>query len=410
MDRLKERVTSTESTETEQTHFIETWARWLRIKVHEFAHASNFSKQTKQELTNNFIKAIEKWKNDKDHGAKHSFDVYQGMQLLAGGDTQETPADKEMQLVAVLHDLAQFFEVRNVKTGEKLDNADARKLHADTMANYYEAFIQTLNITNVNSANLIVAIRVHDDVYNSKIHENLPYIAQLLSDGDKLFGATKEETAIEDMTPQNMVETAIERNKIGAEKQAGQGWYLLWQELSQVVRQRWRYGDRWFSDRLAAVSKDMDVHMYTEAGKKLAQERKKVFLEIAPEMYAQEFQAVVEHLQKWENLPNKPKVIATGKNHEPSEISPSNLSYLGILIQELYSLDINPGLDEKYQRDEVEARGYMIQIEFEDGTVTIDPSIARFAYNSERVFIGAEGKESFEEVIKKIVSDNFTTS
>lgn len=343
------------------------------------------------------LEALKTWKNHGDHGAIHSFHVYEGMREIAKEENKASwlqENDSKMQVVAALHDLMQILPFTNPKTGESLDG-DKRRMHADTAANVLLVFGKELELTREEIYELGVAVKDHDDVYMGKVSKRLSYLGQLLSDADKLYGAGI-------LNADDLAEVAIRRNQKGAGN--SQGWYLL-RNLSINEVRKWRYGDRWNSNRLSAVLTDMKLHFFSEHGRKIARLRKKSFLTKAPELYSSEYDTTVQVLQQLlDRVNTKDKIVfLTGKGQQPEEIAIHSEEDLAVIINEAYERELP--LEKKYRREGFSPRGWMIQFDLDEENIVIDPSIARFAFQENR-FVPKRGRKLFVKTVANVVKEN----
>lgn len=365
------------ATPLDQALFVSKWKRELLGMIDTLAKKTDvilpvIVGETKQ--------AIELFTTHKDHGATHSFYVYEGMRFLAEKEGLKID-DSTLQAAAVLHDIAQLLPNKNPQTGEILTK-DQRLSHPEIMARAVLQFGEALNIQEKDTREIMAAIRHHDDTYTSEKYGHMRPLGNLLADSDKLFGGGMSRD------PKDMAHDAIVRNQQGADNP--QGWYLLRDDLTPEQRNNWKYGDRWIGDRVSAVRKDIfKTEFYTESGKQISEQRRSIFIQQAKIAYGAEYDATQEALKNWRlSKAKKVSVIVSlvGKNpngNDPQVEHVEQNEAIDNVVDRAYKKDLGVKTREGFPA----TRGWKIQISI-DGSIPIilDPSIARFSTKEE--FLG----------------------
>lgn len=356
---------------TNEALFVDKWKRELLGITGILANKSNVG--ILPEILIETKQAIKSYTTHKDHGASHSYFVYEGMRYLAEKEGL-TIDDSILQAAAVLHDIAQILPNKNPQTGELLTK-DQRLSHPEIMARAVIQFGEALNIKEKDIREIMAAIRHHDDTYTSGKYEHMRPLGNLLADSDKLFGGGMSREVKE------LAHDAIIRNQQGADNP--QGWYLLRDDLTQDQRNNWKYGDRWIGDRVSAVRKDMfKTEFYTESGKQIAEQRRSIFIEQAKIAYGAEYDATHEALKNWRTSmdTNAPAIVRLiGKNPNGTDPQVERVEQdeeIKAVIDRAYNKDLGVKTREGFPA----TRGWKIQISIGEGKpIILDPSIARFS-------------------------------
>lgn len=370
------------SPQNSEPFFINKWHRELLDITKQLDQKSILSSIISE--TND---AITTYINNKEHGAQHSYFVYEGMKWLAQNEGVDID-DSILQATAVLHDMSQFLPNKNPQTGEQLTN-DQRATHPEIMARAVMQFGKALNIKEKDIHEIMVAIRHHDDTYTVGKYEHMRPLGNLLADADKLFGGGLSRD------PNDLAIDAIKRNQQGSSNP--QGWYLL-RDLSVEERDGWRYGDRWLSDRVSPVRKDIyKTPFYTYTGKKIAEKRRTQFIKQAKVSYGEEYDDVTSIMELWGSHSKDTTIKLVGKNPDgtqPIEENITNINDIDAVVKRAYEKELPVK-----SRDGFIPRGWKIQITTDGRTYIIDPSIARFKTKEEFIdkltssFISPENQE-----------------
>jgi len=368
------------------TRTIESWVGTLTKGVDFLYEEGELSQVAADWLRT----GIHLWERHPDHGAAHSYDVYQGMCRLM---EQESEVDDALlQAAAVLHDFAQVYgEVMDVKTDTSFSGVNTKKRHAVLGAMFIDYIGHSLGVDTKQMRKLRTAVRRHDHAYDGRIYTDMPLEAQVLSDADKLFGAG----IFDEDNVDSVVAGTIHRN--AQSFAAENGWYLL-RDLSKEERGLWRYGDRWLSDRLSAVWRDIGgMFFYTEEGKRLAELRQHAFKEYAPDIYAQYYDTTVADLSWWHRHNAEIAVVLVGYGQK------SEVKGVGRFGEEVIkgAFERELVLPPDKQRGKFEGRGWMIQLTCGSEMRVIDPSVARFAF-VEGTFSPQQGRYMFKEKISDV--------
>ncbi len=321
--------------------------------------------------------ALDAWVNHKDHGAQHSYAVYEGMVWLAQQDgTWSQDQDSTFQALAVLHDLSQILPFKDPVTGNPL-NGDQRKAHAKAMSVAIRFFGGGLGLQKGEVNDLARSIRHHDDEYLGKHYPFFSRAGMILADADKLFGAGLSRD------PKQLAADAIARNQQGASRP--DGWYLL-RDLTKEQRDNWQYGDRWLSDRVSAVRMDMiGIQFYTETGKRMAKERRDAFLEQAHIAYGKEYDDTKRAVDLWNTAIHYGRSISiqlVGKNSKGVDPLTEHIEY-PYDVDTIIAMAYEKRLNVKTRADFDNPKGWKIQATIEGNSVIIDSSIARFSSKSD---------------------------
>lgn len=362
-----------------ESELTQGWVAALHGVVRELARRDGFLEAT----TGQIHEAIDNWVVHPDHGAQHSYHVYEGMKWMASeeGWLGEV-SDSVLQAMAVLHDLMQTVPLVDPKTGSAFVG-NQRKLHAKAMATAVGYYGQRLGLPEEEITDLAFNIRHHDDVYEGIGDRPFSYAGQLLSDADKLFGSGLSRN------PKELARGAMLRNLKGSS--GLQGWYLLRGDIGEDERREWNYGDRWLVDAVASVKVDIfRLPFYTATGRQLGEARKKAFLELVERVYGDEYDRAVDALKVWRDLESQgdeTTVFLVGKDQSPELVEK------GIPIDQVVAKahQRTLPLKQQYLRDGLEPRGWKIL--FSD--FVIDPTIARFAFSAQGKFESEEGRRTF---------------
>ncbi len=354
----------------EPNMFVSSWEQKLRQCVSESAALGDIHPEIAQEAQT----GITNWVKDKEHGGVHAWYVYMGMQWLAKQEYIE-PQPKTWEAAAALHDLGQFLPLKNRKTGESNLTGNPRLRHPQMLNVLTRLFGDRLGLTGAEVIEAASAIRIHDDVFANKIHPELSDTAKLLSDADKLFGASLN------CQPEQLVREIIQRNYDGLDK--AEGWYLI-RNLSVATRNAWQYGDRWYGDGISAVRRQINMPYYTPTARKLSLAMKSLFTSIPSDVYGNIYDQMQERLRLWETSPDPDKKIwLVGKEQRAQEIT--SASSLTEQVDLAYKRKL-PLLSKKLTRQS-EPRGWHLRLETSDTIAIIDPSIARFP--SKAIFLSS---------------------
>ncbi len=393
-DRIPDQEPSTET----GAAMIALWTSRLLTAINVLGRQSTSTGELvyKPDVLDLARQAVTKWASESaakvDHGAWHSYYVYEGERWMAQQEERATEvADTFLQAQAVLHDIMQFLPFNSPTTGESLPG-DQRRRHAIASAALVQTFGSIFGLSSVEVHELSQAIRVHDDVFADKMH-HISYAGQLLSDADKLFGA-----ALPAEEPEIIVSKTIERNYTGAHLADGSGWYIFRDDSSEG-RAQWQYGDRWNRDGVSAVKKGMfDIQFYTEVGQKLAQERRDIFARDLEKNYTPMFDEAEVFIKDWKELVEQQgvkniPVKLVGKN-QPAGL-PLNYYSIAEAVRTAYNRELDT-LAPESRRPGCTPKGWMIKL----GERILDPSIGRFVMmeNGRNVF--------FEELRKVFALEN----
>ena len=372
---------------------ISEWAKALHGLTNELAGRGG----VKQDIFSRVHEGIGTWVVHQDHGAEHSYFTYQVVRELAqrGG---EQIGNSRLQAMAVFHDLMQIIPLVDPDTGREL-NREQRKYHPMAMAMGLRHFGRKLGFSSEEIRNLWIPIKYHDAVYEGradlveKITTEHPEIG-LFSDGDK-FGTA------DTLNPKEIAAEAMKRNRKGAEKPGG--WYLFRDDLSSEDRQEWKYGDRWLSDRLAALLAMLKISCFSETGKKMAGLVIKELKEQAPTIYAEEYDDTVGKIRKWKEAKREEvEVVLVGKDQEP-ELVKDWSDMTGVINDALTKrLDLHS----RYLREDFEPRGWKVKVLINKEEFVIDPSIAHFAFDSQGKFNPEIGRADFIQALEAVLANN----
>jgi len=355
--------------------FIDKWGGELLQITNKLAHDQS---RLLPDVANEARRALRAYLIHSDHGAHHSYFVYEGMRWLAEKEKIKID-DADLQAVAVLHDLAQMLPYKDPKTGDEL-GGDQRASHPETMAQIIYLFAPLLHLDEHKVREVMIAIRHHDDTYGKKnAYKYMGQLGKLLAESDKLFGGGMSRE------PKEMAHDAIIRNQQGADNP--QGWYLMRDDLSPEQRNNWKYGDRWIGDRISAVRKDMfKTEFYTESGKQIAEQRRSIFIEQAKIAYGAEYDATQEALKNWRlSLATDASAIVSlvGKNpngKDPQVEQVTQDEEINTVVDRAYKKDLGVKTREGFPA----TRGWKIQISIgNEKPIILDPSIARFSTREE---------------------------
>lgn len=345
---------------------IPKWKQNLHQLVDELGQSHGF----KVEIVSKYHEGIESWSANQDHGAQHSYDVWQGMRYLADQQfpSETRPSDQQLQAAAVLHDLFQFFTVENPRTGTPLSD-NPRKVHGKVMSIAVRMYGSHAGLSLEETNDLRRSIRHHDDSYEGKLHEKMPILGRLLSDADKLYGAGFYEN------PRDIVRAIVERNRRGSRK--ANGWYLFRDDMTSEQRRRWQYGDRWNLDSLSAALHDVyGQSFYTPTAIATYQSAQEAFPAEAEKVYGQEYDETAEVLEKVSSNPNT-HIALVGQNYSANRTQAASLEDL---IDEARETELD--LPIKLRKPGHSPRGVMLQITEGDNAAVIDPTVATYVFRN----------------------------
>ena len=321
-------------------------------------------------------KGIDAWLTHPDHGAQHSLNVYYGARYMMQqeGVYDQKRDDSIIQIEAVMHDIFQILPNLYPQTGNEVKNGDKRLDHPMLAAIAIVKMGRMFGIDRKQARTIAKDVLQHDNAYDKKRTE-LSNIGKYIADADKLFGAGLE------TDPKKMVGSIIDRNRQGVMTAAKQlkpdGWPLLRDDIDD---HNWKYGDRWYADRLSAVIADIyGLEFETKIGKEIGQQRREVFLEVAQEKYGQEYDEMQDMVKHWQNAIKQQQNIEVeliGKNKDSiKSIKLDNQDLpLAIINTAYYSKLLLP-----LKTDKAYPKGWMVKVTINDETFIIDPSIARFS-------------------------------
>lgn len=332
------------------------------------------------------------WASEKpdqpDHGIWHSFNVYQGMKWISQQEGQSLP-DHLAQAAAVLHDLVQSMPWIHPTDGRPF-KSNQRKLHAVAMSKVLHQIGPLLGLKPEDVRDLALSIRVHDAAYQGRHYADLPYMAQVLSDADKLFGALAPMGTVADFVQNQLrssVELAITRNAKGG-LYKGVGWYYFNPDLTLEQRNLWRYGDRWNLDSVSALRREFFQMMYYTSTAQVIDQHKQT---IAAEVIIDQARISYDRANQWVN--EYKRRVAAGER--------VNMYWVGLgfekgdrLVERVPDdVTLPEALRLAYDRPlEVPptvakpgftAKGWKLSLE--DGGILLDPSIAQYLIDDESV-------------------------
>lgn len=354
---------------------VQAWGGGL-VRVVDALHMQD---ELAAEVAGDIKLAIEMWENENpervDHGAWHSYFVYEGMRDLARQEERLGELDDSMlQALPVLHDLVQGLPFVH-PTGGRGMRGNQRKQHARVMAALVKGFGGRLGLSEVEIEVLATSIKRHDEAFEGRIYSDTPYEGQLLSDADKLYGSSLERNAV------GLAKGMIARNRQGGVGRGG--WYTIRREINTERGDRWKYGDRWAFDRLRAVRAQVfRMPMYTEAGRAAQEGIKGVFVEQARDSFGDEFDQVFEQVSGWIERPWEYEVSLAGRGrggrvwrNEVGEGEP-----VVDVIKRAYETPLQ--LEEKYRRlSDMVLKGWKVVLTKNGQEEVIDPSIALYAFD-----------------------------
>ncbi len=394
------------ATENEQIVAKKVLQNWSETLWQGMIYITNsLQEPNKSQFRTEFTEKLAIFIAHPDHGMTHSYFVYLGMHHLIDIDQNEITEtqDQQLQLLALLHDAMQMlpFSMPEKTTG-KLAQSNQKDEHARIIAALTRLYGQQLGFNSKDIRELSFGLREHDSSYNGgEADKEFNYVSALLHDADKLFGASyKTDT-------ESLLSGMLERNFEANRGQKGAN--LVRTELDADFRKKVTYGDRCYTDSLAVIFRELELPMYTQAGQKIASERRKQALESMHKVYGEIFDRTKIILSEIaipaiENQSNLVIFNETAMGHEPKIIKLDSKKELLNKIDELYNKVLV--LPKKYQRNGYEItdiKGWKLQI-IENGVTQhdIDPSIARFC-------IQENGKQAFLDELTSAFYQQFPT-
>lgn len=396
-----EKIGDSQIEQIKAQQIIKNWVITVWQVAQFLIDKQNFTEKQKKLFLQEFQKALHTFIIHPDHGILHSYFVYRGMLYLSELHNQpiqpETTLDKQAQLVSLFHDFIQVIPY-TITENRDLIAADLKNEHAQIMATLIRMFGQSVGFDSQTTESLAFSIEQHDSSYNNVYHENFDFLSQLLHDSDKLFGASYK-------TDSSTL--AIQMLKRNYQVNHGpKGSYLLRVELNSEYRKLFEYGDRCWNDCVAVITKELEITMYTQIGKQVAQQRKRVAVKKAHQVYSHFFDITIDCIQNQvvPALTVKPPHLAltvVGMNQPEIPLAEivQNAAELELGLNKLYNTPIMLNNAQQFAHrynSKKDARGLKIRV-INTTTNTenyIDPSIGRFC-------LLKNGKELFlQEVLK----------
>lgn len=386
---------------------IKTWASELlnfggRLQERQVIHPSI-----------NIKAGVMAWLEDDQHGAVHSFMVYRGAaEKIAPyelGRLLDTIEDRKLQWLAAGHDLVRFFPGVNYQTGLPISDwqTTAMSKHALRAGWLMRQLGGDLGFTSEESLQLAQDLAYHDfslenikGERRARILLKLSSLGRIFHDADKLFALGLTDNAGE------LVRNVLERNRLGGFRT--EGWYLLRPDLTDRERDEWQYGDRWFSDRVAAIRKEIfGSKMLTQIGRKIASARQEVFAEVGAQVFGAEFNRQLKIVKRWEThfSDHSIQIEFVGKNYPSQNFEASDLETVYSLIVAAMNAIVPVSGEIGFGRI---PKGIMIMVTCGGKKELIDPTIARFVFqkdnNNDKIsFNNSQGKDLFLTAINKAV-------
>lgn len=422
----------TQEGEDRQQRFKAEWSSVLHKLFDEVFIKNNTDNKT-EVLRTDWQKIIDDFLHHRDHGIEHSYYVAKGCKKLLEQD-KVSYDPQEVELLAVIHDLAQLLPLRNFYSGRPIDD-DARARHARTMAELVMIVGRVLKLQDSDLLRLAKAVQWHDDGYVNKTlserQKNFSPLAAYLADADKLFGTQDsaidwENIATIDTQIKKWLQGVLARNAQGANNQHnlknGQtgSWYFLRPEIHQqnedsLPAANFWYGDRWWMDRVAAVmAGEIGMPINSPAGQQEFNKRLQVLKQVWPEVIKQHAQGLIEEQLKILNLvaSRNIKEIQQVAKAQPTiklEIEQKDIKEL---INQTFNKEIefNPTRDAKYignrpERIGQQPKGWFLAVQIDSTWYFIDPSVARFCHwnrNSWQL-----NQKDFDQAIKQITDPEY---
>jgi hypothetical protein len=370
---------NTQAEQIQAKQILQNWSKTLWQGMIYITH--DVQKDDRETFRSQFETALSDYISDPDHGITHSLFVYLGMHHLIEIDQQNISEtqDQQLQLLALLHDAMQTLPFSlPEKTNGILAQKNQKNEHARIIGALTRLYGKQLGFDQKTTRALAFGLKEHDSTYNGVFYPNgeFTYLSKLLHDADKLYGASNQtdtEALLYGMLLRN-----FEANR------GMKGSYLIRTELDAEYRSKIKYGDRAYSDSLAVIFRELELPMYTPAGKAIAQERKIKAIEAMHTVYGDIFDQTAITISKimtpainGELEDATFSIAAIGHPAESVEIQ--SQQELHSQIETLYEKPLI--LPKKYQRngyEETDARGWKLLITVSGKTYCIDPSIARF--------------------------------
>ena len=371
---------------------IENWMNHLWQGMHFIINSQTSKTSETLEFIQEFHDKSLLFISNPDHGITHSFFVYKGILYLSEQDGstihENSEQDIQAQLFALLHDVMQDLPFTLSKNNQ-LENINQKNDHAKIMAELIYSSGTHFGFDAQTTEEFGFGILVHDSSYfNVHYSEKLNYLSKLGHDSDKLLGASYK------TDPRSVTESMLKRNYEA--NRGPKGSYLLRTELDKKYRAKIVYGDRCLSDSVSLVKKEFTLQMYTESGKKIAQERVKAALDQVRSVYGYFFDLTAKYLEET-LIPNLGKTnsqlllstVGMDQEEKHIDITSLNTATLKKLITDIYNTPIKL----KIREDDIkkfsdrydlstDARGLKIRVlDTQTNTdVYIDPSLARFYF------------------------------
>jgi hypothetical protein len=374
---------------------MENWVSLLWNGMLLILNSQDFTHEDKEAFKQSFYDKLKELIINPDHGIAHSYCVYRGMIHLSQLDGQpiqpNTIEDTQAQLMALLHDAAQDLPFA-IQVNGFLSDSNQKNEHARIMAAIVKLYGSKFGFRTKEINQIAKGIQHHDISFHGYLLEadQISYVAQLLHDADKLFGASL------DTDIQSLVKEMLKRNYEA--NRGPKGSYLIRTEFDEERRSRVRYGDRCFSDSVSVVRKEFQLPIYTQAGQEIAQQRREIALKHIQEVYGYFFDLTNNYLKdnlfpKLGNLDPNIQMSITGMDQPERLLTPVPKSKKELLklLQQLYSTPIKidfskngvEKISDRYNLN-TDARGLKIHIvnltlsNTRDRDIYLDPSIARF--------------------------------
>lgn len=385
---------------------IKNWVTTLWYGIEFVLQRQNLQQTDREQFKSQIASDLLKFITHKDHGILHSYFVYKGiLHLAVKNNNPITPGsteDKQAQLMALLHDIAQTITFALDNTKFRTRYSHQKNDHAQIIGDLGRIFGRSLGFNRTQMLELTFGLTHHDDsYYNIYHHETFNRMSKLLHDSDKIFG-TSLSTDISELTI-GMLERNYQANR------GENGSYVFREEIPKSTRNLIMYGDRCMSDAISLVRKEFNIEMYTQAGQEIAEQRRQIALNSAQKVYGKFFdltnnfisQHILEYIQG--NRPNM-KLTIVGMEQEESELPQpiSTISDFTEEVEKLYQTPIHLQNEHKFlnRYGKNHARGLKIHVvdttqSFGDQhtiDLYLDPSIARYCLKQ-------NGREEFLEKV-----------
>lgn len=323
--------------------------------------------------TDEVAQGLMAWIGDPQHGATHSFHVFEGAKAIrAMNSDYGNISDVDLAIRALLHDIGEFLPLIGAHgQAIKRPSLNRSKLHAPLIHRAVKLYGPTLGIPNTEA--LARDLLLHDYSYKKPTRQEAEAFQKQLTPAGRLFVDADRFAGAGPINDEQITKKTIERNRSGS---LGK-WYIFRPDLTARDRLSWEPRTGGFFDGVSAIFQEFlgfpDYFANTPEGKMLARKRKKSFGEDVLAFYTDTY-----HVQRplLEHAWSQHKVDIGIKEKDDMLRFPDELStqLSALPFQEAMDQLVHTPVPKKGTRNGRSYYGYSLSY---DGT-WYDPSILQF--------------------------------